>query len=586
MTSVEVPPPEDGAYDGFSKRFPGSDPLDCGEVPDQECLNDIEQQSQALASRLRDQFRAFYQDEYRDRASLSTALAGRCELSATQEGELRHAATAAALALTEARAATIATEAFRERQRLPGRVYDIAPATTPVAQTKQAQSILRRTEQLRRNLEHMLDEARRDKDIVRTQCIARKSTEVQANERNLRASQDELGAAIDVGDDARREHEYKVITVLAQKIDSLAVESTQCLGASVYEPGAAQVVTTVPNEVAVGYVPIPEPNREIVRIFYGTDREREPSAFDRDDYGSDRRKGPGLWLGTCDVSIPRSHDTGAIERPSLWKLEFREDPAKHIVLVDVDQQTYQDFYDKLAIRVGRSPRKEMLVFVHGYDVNFRDAAIRTAQIAHDLKFEGAPILYSWPSQGELLKYTVDETNAAWTAAHFLNFLRDLRRRSGADRIHIIAHSMGNRPVIESLRALSSDPGPGPKLRYVLLMAPDIDADTFEELAANFRRSATQVTLYASSNDRALLASKVVHRYPRAGDAGERILVIPGVETIDMSAADTSFLGHSYYGHRSVLEDVFYLIRHDLLAKERAGLNPIAAPAGVFYLFRP
>ena len=33
---------------------------------------------------------------------------------------------------------------------------------------------------------------------------------------------------------------------------------------------------------------------------------------------------------------------------------------------------------------------------------------RTAQIAYDLKFEGAPIVYSWPSQEGLLSYTVDE----------------------------------------------------------------------------------------------------------------------------------------------------------------------------------
>lgn len=584
-TAATVPPLEESSYRDLSTHFAQVDLDGCDDTPDQECLDEIKQWSLTWESRFRDHFRAFYQNEYRDRARLIMAVAGRCGLSPAEESELRQAATAAALGLARARASSITEEVLEERQRLPGQVFDAKPATTPAAQTEQAQAVSRRTAKLRRHLERMLNEARRERDAMRTNCLTRKLTDVQDNEGNLHTRQQALDAAIGAGDDARREYEHEVITVLAQKLDMLAQQSSQCVGASVYEPGASQVVTTIPSGVPA-YVPRPEPNREIVRIFYGTDRERAPSEFDRDDYGPDRRKSPGLWLGTCDVSIPLSHVTGTIERPLLWKLEFREDPAKHIVLLDVEQRTYDDFYAQLATRIKKSSKLDMLVFVHGYDVNFRDAAIRTAQIARDLKFAGAPVLYSWPSQAELRKYTVDETNAAWTAAHFLNFLRDLRTKSGAERIHIIAHSMGNRPVIESLRALASSPGRGAKLRYVLLMAPDIDADTFKELAADIQRSATQVTLYASSNDRALLASKALHGYPRAGDAGDRILVLPGMETIDVSAADTSFLGHSYYGHRSVLDDVFYLVRHDLPAKERAGLNPISGPAGIFYWFRP
>jgi esterase/lipase superfamily enzyme len=295
----------------------------------------------------------------------------------------------------------------------------------------------------------------------------------------------------------------------------------------------------------------------------------------------------GYRLGTCSVSIPRKrHTVGEIERPVMWKLEFSEDPDKHIVLLDVEQRRYEEFYAMLSKRVGGAATKDMLVFVHGYDVKFEDAVLRTAQIAYDLEFAGAPVLYSWPSQGELRKYVVDETNAAWTTPHFLAFLHDLRTKSGAQRIHIIAHSMGNRPVVESLRTLALRPEPGAQLRYVLLMAPDIDADTFRQVAADIRHSAELVTLYASSNDRALLASQAVHGYLRAGTAGDAILVLPGIETIDMSAADTSFLGHSYYGHRSVLNDVFYLVLHDLRARSRAGLRPMNAPAGTFYFFKP
>jgi dihydroxyacetone kinase len=91
----------------------------------------------------------------------------------------------------------------------------------------------------------MLDESRREKDIMRANCVNRKLTEVNANTRNIDQRSRALKDAASSGDDARRSHEYTVLTVLAQKLDQLDQEATQCLGQSVYEPGASQVVTTI-----------------------------------------------------------------------------------------------------------------------------------------------------------------------------------------------------------------------------------------------------------------------------------------------------------------------------------------------------
>ena len=88
------------------------------------------------------------------------------------------------------------------------------------------------------------------------------------------------------------------------------------------------------------------------------------------------------------------------------------------------------------------------------------------------------------------------------------------------------------------------------------------------------RVAQQVTLYASSDDQALVASKRVHGYPRAGESGANIVVIPGVETIDVSGIDLSLLGHSYYGdNESMLRELYEVIRARLPAPNRAMLIP-------------
>jgi hypothetical protein len=118
-------------------------------------------------------------------------------------------------------------------------------AVTPQEQLAQADQISRRAGQLAERLSKMLDEARREKDIMRANCVNRKLTEVNANTRNVEQRARALRDAAAAGDDARRSHEYTVLTVLSAKLNSLDQEATQCLGQSVYEPGASQIVTTV-----------------------------------------------------------------------------------------------------------------------------------------------------------------------------------------------------------------------------------------------------------------------------------------------------------------------------------------------------
>lgn len=118
-------------------------------------------------------------------------------------------------------------------------------AVTPQDQLAEAADISRRAGQLAERLSKMLDEARREKDIMRANCVNRKLTEVNANTRNVEQRARALNDAASAGDDARRSHEYTVLTVLSQKLSQLDQEATQCLGQSVYEPGASQIVTTI-----------------------------------------------------------------------------------------------------------------------------------------------------------------------------------------------------------------------------------------------------------------------------------------------------------------------------------------------------
>jgi esterase/lipase superfamily enzyme len=185
------------------------------------------------------------------------------------------------------------------------------------------------------------------------------------------------------------------------------------------------------------------------------------------------------------------------------------------------------------------------------------------------------IAYSWPSQEGLLSYTVDETNVDWTVPHLKDFLQDIAERSGAKSVYLVAHSMGNRALATALREMVMEQkAECPKFTEVILTAPDIDADKFRrDLAPAIVSVAGRVTLYASSNDEALIASRQVHGYRRAGESGDAMVVVPGGDTVDVSGIDTSFIGHSYYGNNStVLADLFELIRDSKPPDQRKWLQ--------------
>ena len=282
-----------------------------------------------------------------------------------------------------------------------------------------------------------------------------------------------------------------------------------------------------------------------------------------------------LVRGRCLVTVPDTHERGRIERPVWHRLEVTEDLRRHLVVLAAHELPKSEFHRQLAEAVDTAEHRDLFVFIHGYNVDFESAVRRTAQIAVDLPFRGVPICYSWPSQGSLLGYTIDENNVTWTVTHLKQFLRELVAHSRAESIHLVAHSMGNRALTAALREFSLEMGTAAEMfDRVVLAAPDVDADHFRrDLAPHLLNTARHVTLYASSGDRALIASKQVHGYPRAGESGPGMVVLPGIETIDVSGVDLSLLGHSYYGEsQPLLHDLFHLVRKSLPAAQRSWLQ--------------
>ncbi len=300
-----------------------------------------------------------------------------------------------------------------------------------------------------------------------------------------------------------------------------------------------------------------------VQVYYATDRKPTGRSKPSEFFGARRNRGnEPLQFGVATVTIPQTHRIGVVESPKWFKLEFWEDPARHVMMLQPVPLNRQAFWN----RVNRNARpegggdSEVLLFVHGFNVTFYDALRRTGQMAVDLDFPGAAMAYSWPSYGNVEDYLPDETNAKWSIPHLAEVLVDLQEKTGVGRIHVIAHSMGTRVLGRAVME-ARNRGFDLQLNNVILAAPDIDADVFvDQIMPRVRQSAGRLTMYASASDKALLASQKLKRNPRLGLSGKDLVVVPGMDTVDASAIDTDLLSHSYYGDNiTMLRDIWRLM---------------------------
>lgn len=320
--------------------------------------------------------------------------------------------------------------------------------------------------------------------------------------------------------------------------------------------------------------PAPPEPWDVVPVYYGTDRAREAGP-EPVSYTAER--GKRLDLGRALVTVPKSHQVPNVERPWVYKLPFtqiviaqeKEDPAKHFTLKELKALSREEMISLVKARLAASSsyKEHAIVFVHGFNTSFEAAVYRTAQIAYDLKFDGAPFLYSWPSKGALglQDYNYDRESTGQAEPYLRQFLELVTQETGAKTVSIIAHSMGNQLLLPVLREFKRTTRETAAISQIILAAPDVDRDNFEFLAKQIAGVSRGITMLASSTDRAMEASR---RFwggvPRAGDVpGDGPIVVDGVDTIDVTAVTTEIfaINHSGYAEKPLLlEDIQKLIQ--------------------------
>jgi len=317
-------------------------------------------------------------------------------------------------------------------------------------------------------------------------------------------------------------------------------------------------------------------------VWYGTNRR--PSDANDASRGYSVQRDNFVHYGSCRVFIPGSHKIGSIGSP-WWKrlLTITDDRLR---LLGIDELHQNAYWTGIAARLAAvdADERSALIFVHGYNVSFQEAALRAAQIGFDLSVKGAMAFFSWPSQGSTSGYPADEATIEASEGVIADFMTDFAERSGATAVHIIAHSMGNRGVLRAVNriAAKAQRRTGKPFGQVILAAADVDADVFRQLSAAYAEVASRTTLYVSKRDLAVEASRWLHNFPRAG-LMPPTLVLPGIDTINVTNADLTMLGHGYVAEaRDVLTDMHALITHGAPPHERFGLREAKNEEGERY----
>ena len=365
---------------------------------------------------------------------------------------------------------------------------------------------------------------------------------------------------------------YERIPITLQKISSeAAYESYQSIENTFLNKGILDIPT----------------GKKLINLFFGTNRTNTGAEKFKQRYGKDSGS---LITGKCTVSIPENHERGRLEKPPeiLWTPLGPDDPDFEFAIDSLEELSHEDFKSIVKNDLESIDDKSALIFIHGFNTTFAEAAKRTAQIANDIPFKGLSGFFSWPAGGRLVSYDADIERAEVSIHAFSQFVDELLLDSGVEKLHIIAHSMGNRVLTGALNLLVSKSELKEKLQrihQIVLGAPDIDQEVFEKnILPGFKLVGKKRTLYSSDKDKPLGLSEFIREgRPRLGKAGEDIFVADGLDTIEATYLKSKS-SHGYiFEATELLVDLFYLLNFGVEPQSRR-LRPLPKKDRTYWLF--
>jgi len=254
-----------------------------------------------------------------------------------------------------------------------------------------------------------------------------------------------------------------------------------------------------------------------------------------------------LGLASVVVSIPPNHVSGELERAKRMPPDPRTEFA---VIEPTVYQSDNAFIRSVNAALAELPPNDrnILLFVHGYNSTISDSILRLAQFVEDTDYKGVPVLFSWASAAEPVKYVYD-LNSAMAARPYLLEAASMLAKTNAKGADVFAHSMGSLLTMEAMVAAEKSSGTfnaSGRLNTVMLAAPDIDIDLFRSQLSMIGKYHQKLYVLTSKDDYALnISRRVSGGVNRVGSTDSEELAELGVTVIDLSQIKNSKSGSHF-----------------------------------------
>lgn len=277
----------------------------------------------------------------------------------------------------------------------------------------------------------------------------------------------------------------------------------------------------------------------LFETLYATSRTNEGSSF-KPVYAAKRNLDLGagsLDYGSAEIERPASAaalPASASFQQFKLNMETADRDWQAAQVRRFNRLTLPDFLVKV-----KNWRGPIMIFIHGYDESFDKALKDAAMIAYQFDSRNdvpiLPICFSWPSLNSKAEYAADEANLEWSTAPFFEFLDTIKAaKNPASPLDIVAHSMGNRPLIQYCVQHRND---APSFRNIVLSGADVDYHMAESRKSDIESAAGRsVTIIVSDRDAPLITSQMLHGQPRLG----RPIDPPNVRTDKSEFLSSSF----------------------------------------------
>jgi esterase/lipase superfamily enzyme len=333
----------------------------------------------------------------------------------------------------------------------------------------------------------------------------------------------------------------------------------------------------------------------VYRFFYSTNRRPEVDDGSLEErFGQERET--LLKFGSFDAEIKSSLGLGMLINPTEW-FQNEEIRLKNVRALEQDA-----FVEQLRAVVQESPHRALLVVVHGFRERYPSALRKTAFLGHVLDINAPVLVFDWPGdQGSSLSgYQRAHDVAKASGAELAHMLELVIREVQPERLWLVANSMGGQVVADAFHVLYREADLADaqtEIEDVVLTAPDVDHDEFnQQFKQEIAALARHMTVYVSSNDRALLVSRIINRGTRLGEStmspdqleeAVRVagLIEPGsdlITLVDVTPVNRTRNFHNFSLETPEFFDDLYLRFVHLDAHRSRLLYQIQTPDGAVY----